>query len=133
MEQLALNELSENSTVNKKNLDSIVGLVEELVINKVRIEKIKNEISDNAHIKILDQELRIISEIQDSIKKVRLIKVKTITKPLEELVEKCSKEDDLRVNFSFKGQDTEIENSMIGYVHGMLSWLIKDICKNEFT
>ncbi len=133
MEKLVSNDFSEISNVNKKNLDELVGLVEELVINKVRIEKMKNECSDNTHAKILDQELRIISEIQASIKKVRLIKIKTINSSLTDLVNQCRKEFNIKLDFIFEGQETEIENSFISYIHNILIYLIKDICENEFV
>jgi len=132
LEQSISNDFSEISSVNKKNLDQLLSLVEELVINKVRIEKMKNEVSDNSHGKILDQELRIISEIQASIKKVRLIKIKTLTNSLEDLVNKCNTKNKINVNFILRGQETEIENTLIIYIHNILNYLIKDICENEF-
>ena len=133
MEQLLPDNILEFSTVSRKNLDELVGLVEELVINKVRIEKIKNEFSDNTHTKILDQELRIISQIQESIKKVRLIKIKTINNFIEELIAKCNQEYDTTVNFQFEGQETEIENSLITYIRNILVYFIKNIYQSEFT
>lgn len=133
MEQLITDRISEFSTVNKKNLDELVGLVEELVINKVRIEKMKNEFYNNAHIKVLDQELRIISEIQESIKKVRLIKIKTIEKSLKDLVGECNKEYNTTANFLFQGQETEMENSLINYIRNILTCFIKNIYQNEFN
>jgi len=127
------NDFSEISNVNKKNLDELLHLVEELVINKVRIEKMKNEVSDSSHGKILDQELRIISEIQASIKKVRLIKIKTLTNSLESLVSNCCTEYNINVDLIFSGQETEIENTLIIYIHNILNYLIKDICASEFA
>lgn len=133
MEQVITDMISEFSTVNKKNLDELVGLVEELVINKVRIEKMKNEFYNNAHIKILDQELRIISEIQESIKKVRLIKIKTIEKSLKNLVDECNKEYNTTAKFLFEGLETEIENSLINYIRNIIAYFIKNIYKDEFN
>jgi chemotaxis protein histidine kinase CheA len=133
LEELLSDSILEFSTVNKKNLDEIVGLVEELVINKVRIEKMKNEFYNNAHIKILDQELRIISEIQESIKKVRLIKMKTINSFLGDLIDKCNKEYNTTARFLFEGQETEIENSLTNYIRNILTYFIKNIYQNEFN
>jgi len=133
LEQSILNDFSEISSVNKNNLDKLLSLVEELVINKVRIEKMKNEVSENSHEKILDQELRIISEIQASIKKVRLIKLKTLANSLEDLVSKCNTEYNINVDLLFQGQETEIENTLVIYIHNILNYLIKDICENEFV
>lgn len=133
MDQLLSDSMSEFSNVNRKNLDELVSLVEELVINKVKIEKIKNEFSNNAQAKILDQELRIISEIQESIKKVRLIKIKTINKSLTDLVDQCSKDYNIHADLLFEGQETQIENSLISYIHNLFIYFIKDIYKNEFT
>jgi two-component system, chemotaxis family, sensor kinase CheA len=133
LDQLLSNNISEFSTVNRKNLDDLVSLVEELVINKVRIEKMKNECSNKAQTKILGQELRIISDIQESIKKVRLVKMKTIDPSLTDLVNRCCKKYNINAELSFKGQETEIENSLINYIHNILIYFIKDICLNEFN
>jgi len=133
LEELVANEFLEISNVNKKSLDELVSLVEELVINKVRIEKIKSEFSDNTHIKILDQELRIISEIQASIKKVKLIKIKTIANSLTDLFNQCCIENNVKADFIFEGQETEIDNSLTIYIKNILLYLIKDICENEFV
>ncbi|MDF2614885.1 MAG: CheA signal transduction histidine kinase [Clostridia bacterium] len=133
MDQLSPDNVSEFSTVNRKNLDELVSLVEELVINKVKIEKMKNEFSNSTQAKILDQELRIISEIQESIKKVRLIKIKTISKALSDLVDQYSKDYCIHTQFLFNGQETQIENSLISYIHNLLAYFIKDIFEKEFV
>jgi chemotaxis protein histidine kinase CheA len=132
LEQILSDNLVEFSTVNRKNLNELVSLVEELVINKVRIEKMKNEFSNTSQAKILDQELRIISDIQESIKKVRLVKMKTIHSSLADLVNQCCKEYNTNTELYFEGQETEIENSLINYVYNILNYFIKDIFQNEF-
>lgn len=132
MEQSVSKDFSEISNINKKNLDELLALVEELVINKVRIEKMKNEVSDTTHGKTLDQELRIISEIQTSIKKVRLIKIKTIESSLTDFIKRCCTQYNVKVDLIFEGYELEIENTLIIYIHNILNYLIKDIFKNEF-
>lgn len=131
LEHLNKEVFMETSNVNKKSLEDIVSLVEELVINKVRIEKIKNEISDNSHAKILDQELRIISEIQASVKNVRRIKLKTIYPDLSDLVLEKSKQYERAVSFELIDQDTEVENTLVDYIHEVLYQFIRSIFDND--
>ena len=132
MSNLQQDSLSETLNINSKNLTEIVNLVEELVINKVRIEKIKNEISEIGQVKVLDQELRIISDIQNSIKKVGLIKIKTINDSLEKLVKQMGDDKNKSVEFQFVGLETEIENSLLSSIHRVFVCLITDIFENEF-
>jgi two-component system chemotaxis sensor kinase CheA len=133
LEQLLSDALLEFSTVDRKNLDELVGLVEKLVINKVRIEKMKNEFSNINHRKILDEELRIISQIQDSIKKVRLIKMKTINDSILELINIYNQQYNITASLSFEGLETEAENSLLNYIHSILIYFIKNIYKSQFN
>lgn len=113
-------------------MDEMVNLVEELVINKVRIEKLKHELSDNTQAKILDQELRIISEIQASIQKVRLVQIKAIAGAITELVQQCGREYGNPAGLLIEGQETELESSLIQYVHGFITYCVRDAFESDF-
>lgn len=127
------NNFSESLNVNSENLAEIIGLVEELVINKVGIEKIRNDILDIGQSKILEQELRVISEMQTAIKKIGLIKLKTLNTPLEELVRQLSEEKNKIVKFQLDGLETEIESFILNDLYKVFVYIIQDMFDNEFN
>lgn len=126
------NNFSESLSVNSENLAEIIGLVEELVINKVGIEKIRNDISDIGQAKILEQELRVISDMQTSIKKIGLIKLKTLNLPLEDLVRQLCEEKNKNVEFKMEGLETEIESFVLNDLYKVFVYIIQDMFENEF-
>ena len=123
--------VSETLTVSRKNLTEIINLVEELVINKVSIERIKNGDTEISQNKVLDQELRIVSEIQSIVKNIGLARLETISASLEELVKREAEEHQIAVDFDFEGANTEIEASQLDHIHNILAGFIKDIFDNE--
>lgn len=133
MNEMHKNVFSETIQVNKGKLNELTRFIEELVINKSLIETIKNETTELEKIKILDEELRIVSSIQDSIIKVGLINVETINDLLKKLVHDYSEEKNINVEFSLDGLDTKIENTLLNDINNIFINLIKDIFENEFT
>lgn len=123
--------VSETLTVSRKNLTEIINLVEELVINKVSIEKIKNGDTEISYNKVLDQELRIVSEIQSNVKNIGLARLETIQASLGELVKQEAEERQMAVEFIFEGSKTEIEASQLDHIHNILAGFIKDIFENH--
>ncbi|MBF4693158.1 chemotaxis protein CheW [Fusibacter ferrireducens] len=123
--------VSETLTVNRKNLTEILSLVEELVINKVSIEKIKNGDTEISYSKVLDQELRIISEIQSNVKNIGLARLETIHASLEEIVKQEASQRQMNVDFVFEGAKTEIEASQLDHIHNILAGFIQDIFENH--
>lgn len=131
MEYLQQSSTSETININKKNLDEVAILVEDLVINKVRIEKIRNEISDLSHLKILDQELRIISNIQESIKKVSMLRIDALKASIEGCVQQYCSDYKMLVDLKLEGMETEIENTFIRYIHTVILQFIKHMFENN--
>ncbi|GAU76297.1 chemotaxis protein CheW [Fusibacter sp. 3D3] len=123
--------VSETLTVSRKNLTEIINLVEELVINKVSIEKIKNGDTEISYNKVLDQELRIVSEIQSNVKNIGLARLETIKDSLGNLVKKEAEARQMKVDFVFEGLKTEIEASQLDHIHNIVAGFIKDLFDNE--
>jgi chemotaxis protein histidine kinase CheA len=123
---------NEFSAVNSKKMTELIALIEELVINKARIEKIKNEIKNNEYIKVLEQELRLTTQVQEVIKKMRMVKIKTVFSAIPEAVERYCKQYNKDVHLILEGEETEIENSIVGICESLLKLFIKNIIQNNF-
>lgn len=132
MKELLLNNNSQFLTIDKNNLENLVSLVEELVINKSRVEKVKNELSNNVHSKILEQEIRIISQIQDTVKVMNMLKMKTVYSELNSFIEKVSQENSKVVNIEIEGYEAEIESTIINYITNLMKCFIEDIIVSDF-
>lgn len=132
MDDLSFAKSSEYVTVNRTSLEKLVTLVEELVINKIRIEKVKNEIDDKIHTKILDQEIEITSQVQDTVKKMLMVKMKNIYATVADLVSSYNKQYNQNVELILQGQEVEIESSSVNIILDVFNYSIKDIFSNEF-
>jgi chemotaxis protein histidine kinase CheA len=64
------NDKIENVITDKAKMDELLKLLEELVINKIRIEKINQELNNKEYKKVLDQETLIVSKVQEVVKKM---------------------------------------------------------------
>lgn len=114
---------SENNTSGKKlgqtvrvdidRLDKFMNLVGELVIQRTRLE----EISSSNHITELNETLeqvgRISSDLQDLVMKVRMIPLERIFGRLPRMVRDLSNELSKEINFVMKGQETELDRTVI--------------------
>lgn len=121
------NDNSEFSTVNRKKLDNLQRLVEDLVINKVRLENIKNEVSNKTHLKVLEQEIRIISQIQDTVKVMSSVKMRNVYSFIPNIVKNHDKE----VNLILEGQEEEIDCSVVNYVNKAINYFIKSAIEDS--
>lgn len=122
---------NEFSTINSKKITELIALIEELVINKSRIEKIKGEIKNNEYIKILEQESRLTSQIQEVVKKMRMMKIKSVFSTIPKTVETYCKQYNNDINLILEGEETEIENSIAGICETLLKLFLKSLIQNN--
>ncbi len=122
---------SDTISVKKKNIELVTNLAEELIINKVRVENLKNSLTKVADVKILEHELYIISEIQDAVKRLSLSELSTLAESIEEGVrqENLNKKDPAQV--AIQGMDIEVEHTIFEYLHLILGNLIKNYFEDE--
>jgi len=99
--------------VDLERLDNFMNLVGELVIHRARLE----QISSSHHLKELNETLeqvgRITSDLQDLVMKVRMIPLERIFSRLPRMVRDLSTELGKEINFVIKGQDTELDRTVI--------------------
>jgi len=112
-------------SVKKKSIESITNLVEELVINKGRMEDLKNNLTNMAHVKLLEQEMRIISDFQDAVKKLGMAELTALAESVEEWVELGNKKRKNKIQVQISGMDTEVEHTSLEYVEIALRTLIE--------
>lgn len=118
-------------SVKKKNIELITNLVEELVINKVRMENLKNVLTNTAQVKILEQELRIISDFQDAVKKLGMAELNTLAEAIREAVREGNLNKKYDFQVQIEGMDTEVEHTVLEYMDIVLRTLVDNYFEED--
>lgn len=109
--------------VNKDKMEELLQLIEELVVNKIRIKKIEDEVKDSEVKKVLSQEVQVVSKIQDVVKKIQTENMNIIYSNLEGyLGEKINR-------LEFVGLEAEFDNYNESYIFETLKAFIDDELK----
>lgn len=105
--------LGQSVRVDLDRLDKFMNLVGELVIHRTRLE----QISSSNHITELNETLeqvgRITSDLQDLVMKVRMIPLDRVFARLPRMVRDLSTELGKEIDFVIKGQETELDRTVI--------------------
>lgn len=107
--------------IDKIKMEELLGLLEELVINKVRIEKIQNEIKDSQYKKILGTEVQVVSKVQEVIKNIQTTTIKSIYMKLKDLFDPNAK------IFEFNGDTSKFDYFNEEQIHLLLKILTEHI------
>jgi two-component system chemotaxis sensor kinase CheA len=105
--------LGQSVRVDLDRLDKFMNLVGELVIHRTRLE----QISESNHITELNETLeqigRVTSDLQDLVMKVRMIPLEQVFSRLPRMMRDLSTELDKQIDFVMKGQETELDRTVI--------------------
>lgn len=105
--------LGQSVRVDIDRLDKFMNLVGELVIHRTRLEQISNSNHLTDLHETLEQVGRITSDLQDLVMKVRMIPLERVFNRFPRMVRDLSTELDKEINFVMKGQDTELDRTVI--------------------
>jgi two-component system, chemotaxis family, sensor kinase CheA len=122
LENISRSNKSEFQAVNSSKLNELQRLVEDLVINKVMLEDIKAEVLNKRHSEVLEQEIRIISNIQDTVKQMSKVKMRNIYSSISNLVAKYREKLNQAIELSLEGEEEEIDCSVFDLVNEIVSY-----------
>lgn len=111
------NENNEIVVTDKTKMDELLKLLEELVINKIRIEKIKQGIKENDYRKVLDQEIQIVGKVQEIVKKIQTSEMKKVYKKLLDDLKQCTSNT---IKYQFNGENAEFDNNLEASILNLL-------------
>lgn len=120
--------------VDFQKLDTLLNLVGEMVIFKTRLFQIEERIREQLQDKSLHRELneslqlveRTVSELQEGIMNARMLPVRVVFTRFTRMVRDIAKQSNKQVNFSFEGEDTELDKTVIDELGEPLLHLIKN-------
>ncbi|MCY6353950.1 chemotaxis protein CheA [Clostridium sp. ZS2-4] len=112
--------------VDLERLDKFMNMVSELVIHRTRLEQISINYKSAELNETLEQVARATSDLQDLVMKIRMLPLETVFNRFPRMVRDLSVELDKDIEFIVKGQDTELDRTVIDEIGEPLIHLIRN-------
>ncbi|MCX7951685.1 MAG: chemotaxis protein CheA [Clostridiales bacterium] len=112
--------------VDLERLDKFMNLVGELVIHRTRLEQISNNHRLTDLHETLEQVGRITSDLQDLVMKVRMLPVERVFNRFPRMIRDLSQELGKEIELIIKGEDTELDRTVIDEIGEPLVHLIRN-------
>jgi two-component system chemotaxis sensor kinase CheA len=113
--------------ISVEKLDELVNLVGELVINRTSIiETFKNKQANPHEHALLEQFDRITTDLQDSVMELRMLPIKEVFDRFPRMVRGLAEEIGKKVNLNIRGEDTELDRSIVNRIGEPLVHLIRN-------
>lgn len=119
---------SHSSTIRVKSklLDSLLDLVGEIMINNIRINQIAADLKHRELKQSLQNNSRLMTEMQDIVLRTRMVQVDFIFKRFPRMVRDVSNELGKEVDFIMKGNDIEIDRGLLDEIGDALVHLLRN-------
>ncbi len=111
--------------VETAKLDELVNLVGEMVVARTRILQLGKGYSEELD-SLLDQLKRSITDLQETVMKVRMVPVKQVFDRFPRMVRDISRSRGKDVYLSIKGQQTELDRTIINRLSDPLVHLLRN-------
>lgn len=112
--------------VDLERLDKFMNMVSELVIHRTRLEQISSNYRSAELNETLEQVARTTSDLQDLVMKIRMLPLETVFNRFPRMVRDLSVELDKDIDFIIKGQETELDRTVIDEIGEPLIHLIRN-------
>ncbi|MCX7761215.1 MAG: chemotaxis protein CheA [Candidatus Kryptonium sp.] len=120
--------------INVERLDELINLVGELVLGRNRltqiisgvIEKFEGEPVARELIDTVSQVEYLVSELQTVVMRARMLPIAKVFSKFPRMVRDLAKEMNKEVDLLIYGEDTEVDKSVIEYIHDPLVHIIRN-------
>ena len=111
-----------------EKLDTLMNLMGELVINKVRLEQIgqTHRLADLTE--TLEQMDRVTTDLQNIVMKVRMVPVSSVFNRFPRMVRDIAKELNKEINLTIEGEETELDRTVIDEIGDPIMHLLRNSC-----
>jgi two-component system chemotaxis sensor kinase CheA len=117
---------SDTIRVKSKLLDQLLDLVGEIMISNIRVNQIASDLKHRELRQVLKNAERLISELQDTVLRMRMVPVDYIFKRFPRMVRDMAKEEGKVVDFKMVGSDIEIDRSLLDEIGDALVHLLRN-------
>jgi len=112
--------------VKVERLDLLMNLVEELLINKMRLKSIKEDLQNPELNSAIDKLSRLIAEVQYNVMQTRMLPIGFVFNRFPRMVRDLAKRQGKQVNLLMKGTDIELDRSVIDKIGECLVHLLRN-------
>ena len=112
--------------VDIDKLDTLMNLMGELVINKVRLEQIGQTHRLSELTETLEQLDRVTTDLQNIVMKVRMVPVSQVFNRFPRMVRDVTKELNKEINLTIEGEDTELDRTVIDEIGDPIMHLLRN-------
>mgnify|MGYP000035353370 CR=1 FL=1 len=114
--------------VDIERLDNLMNLVSELIIIKTRLEEIENKKHDDRReiYEAIEYMERITSNLHDAVMKVRMVPIAQVFNRFPRMVRDLAKELNKEIELRIKGEETELDRTVIDEIGDPLIHLIRN-------
>lgn len=112
--------------VNLEKIDYLMGLFEELIVEKGRLLNIASRVKDKELSESLETLSRNSTEMQASLLSMRMIPLDTILNRFPRMVRTTSKELGKNINFVIEGAETELDRTVVEELGDPLVHLLRN-------
>ncbi len=116
----------ETIRVSIEHLDNIMNLVGELVIGKSRLLQVAQEYDIPELKEAVDIMDKCIASLQDEIMRIRMVKIERILNKFPKMVRDLARKLGKKVELIIKGQDTELDRTVLDEIHDPLVHLVRN-------
>ena len=120
------NHAGQSVRVDIEKLDTLMNLVGELVINKVRLEQIGTTHRLAELTETLEQMDRVTTDLQSVVMKVRMVPVGQVFNRFPRMVRDIAKELNKDINLTVEGEETELDRTVIDEIGDPLMHLLRN-------
>ena len=117
---------SQSVRVDIEKLDTLMNLMGELVINKVRLEQIGQTHRLTDLMETLEQMDRVTGDLQNIVMKVRMVPVSAVFNRFPRMVRDVSKELGKEINLTIEGEETELDRTVIDELGDPIMHLLRN-------
>ena len=112
--------------VKVERLDLIMNLVEELLINKMRLDRLKEEIKNPELDATVDTLERIVIDLQYNVIQSRMVPIGFVFNRFPRMVRDLAKSQKKDINLQMQGTDIELDRGMIDEIGESLIHIIRN-------
>lgn len=112
--------------VDIEKLDTLLNLVGELVINKVRLEQIGIMHRLTELTETLEQMDRVTTDLQTVVMKVRMVPVGQVFNRFPRMIRDLAKELNKEINLTIEGEETELDRTVIDEIGDPIMHLLRN-------
>ncbi len=112
--------------VKVESLDLLMNLAEELLINKMRLDRIKKNIQNPELSATVDTLDRLIADVQHNVMQARMVPIGFVFNRFPRMVRDLAKQEKKEVNLEIEGGDIELDRAMVEEIGEPLVHLLKN-------